>query len=69
MMLLKYVDSSHFVFDKNYVRPKIQKKVVENVYQVRDDYAFFQNLPDAPMVKRAKVPGITKEMKFELRKQ
>ena len=41
LMLLKHVDSTHFVFDKNYVRPKIQKKVVESVYQIRDDEGFF----------------------------
>ena len=64
-MLLKKVDPNHFVFGKNYVKPIMKKGTNAEIYQIRDDDDFFKDLPDAPEVKRAQVPGITKKMRLE----
>ena len=65
LTLLKHIDPNHWVFDRNYVRPKIKRGVNDNVYQIEDNDGFFSNLPEAKEVKRAKIPGITKKMKIE----
>ena len=68
-MLLKFVSPKHFVFAKNYVRPKPQRNLADNEYQIEDHDSFFEGLPECAPSKRTRLPGVTKAMKLEKRKQ
>ena len=68
-MILKFIQPDHFVFHKSYVRPKVKKNQDDDLYQIPDDEGFFEGLPEAEKVKRARIPGITKEMKIEKKKK
>ena len=68
-MILKFIQPDHFVFHKSYVRPKVKKNQGDDLYQIPDDEGFFDGLPETGKVKRAKIPGITKQMKIERKKR
>ena len=68
-MILKFIQADHFVFHKSYVRPKVKKNQGDDLYQIPDDEGFFDGLPETEKVKRAKIPGITKQMKIERKKR
>ena len=69
LMLLKFVSPKHFVFAKNYVRPKPQRNLADNEYQIEDHDSFFEGLPEGAPSKRTRLPGVTKAMKLEKRKK
>ena len=69
LMLLKFVSPKHFVFAKNYVRPKPQLNLADNEYQIEDHDSFFEGLPECAPSKRTRLPGVTKAMKLEKRKK
>ena len=53
LTILKKVESDHFVFAKNYVRPRIKRGKQAAIYQIEDPDGFFDGLPEAPVAKRA----------------
>ena len=52
LTILKKVEPDHFVFAKNYVRPRIKRGKQAAIFQIEDPDGFFEGLPEAPAAKR-----------------